>query len=105
MKSRAQRDALSANNVENNLGRLLERSPSHRRRFMSGKLHAESVRILTENVTLQDRALSKELQRKYIEAVGGGADARQNGYLSLRAMVTEPKRLAEILVERCRRYA
>jgi pimeloyl-ACP methyl ester carboxylesterase len=51
--------------------------PSHRRRFMAGKLYAESLRILTENVsrrgmpdniprtwilTLRDRALAQKLQ-------------------------------------------
>ena len=92
--------------------------PAHRRRFMAGKLYAESLRILTENVswrgmpdniprtwilTLRDRALAPKLQRKNIEALGG-----VQTLIELDAchclMVSEPERLAEILVERCRLY-
>jgi pimeloyl-ACP methyl ester carboxylesterase len=92
--------------------------PSHRRRFMTGKLCAESLRILTENVsrrgmpgdiprtwilTLRDRALAPKVQRKYIEAIGGVQTLIEiDTYHCL--MVSEPERLAEILVERCCLY-
>jgi hypothetical protein len=60
--------------------------PSYRRRFMTGKLYAESLRILTESasrrgmpddiprtwiLTLRDRALAPKVQREYIEAIDG----------------------------------
>jgi pimeloyl-ACP methyl ester carboxylesterase len=92
--------------------------PAHRRRFMTGKLYAESLRILTEKVsyrgmpadvprtwilTQRDRALAPKIQRKYVEALGGvqtliGMDTCHM------LMVSEPERLAEILVDRCRLY-
>ena len=93
--------------------------PSHRRRFMTGKLYAESLRILTENVsrrgmpdnlprtwilTLRDRALAPKLQRKYIEAIGGVQTLIEIDTCHC-LMVSEPERLAEILVGRCRLYA
>jgi pimeloyl-ACP methyl ester carboxylesterase len=93
--------------------------PSHRRRFMAGKLYAESLRILTEIVsrrgipdgiprtwilTLRDRALSPKLQRKYIDALGGVQTFIEIDTCHL-LMVSEPERLAEILVERCWLYA
>jgi pimeloyl-ACP methyl ester carboxylesterase len=93
--------------------------PSHRRRFMTGKLYAESLRILTEKVsrrempdniprawilTRRDRALSPRLQGKYIEALGGVQTLIEVD-TSHMVMVSEPERLAEILVERCRVYA
>jgi pimeloyl-ACP methyl ester carboxylesterase len=88
------------------------------RRFMVGKLYLESPRILAENVsrrslpddvprtwilTTRDRALSAKSQRRSIEAIGGvqkviPIDTCHD------LMVSEPERLAEILVERCRRY-
>jgi pimeloyl-ACP methyl ester carboxylesterase len=92
--------------------------PSHRRRFMTGKLHAESLRILTENVswrgmpddiprtwimTLRDRALAPKLQRRNIEALGGVQTLIEIDTCHC-LMVSEPERLAEILVERCRLY-
>jgi pimeloyl-ACP methyl ester carboxylesterase len=92
--------------------------PSHRRRFMTGKLYAESVRILTEPVTRRgmpddiprtwiltrrDRALTPKLQRKYIEAVGGVQQLIEMDTCHM-LMVSEPERLAKILVERCRSY-
>jgi pimeloyl-ACP methyl ester carboxylesterase len=92
---------------------------SHRRRFMAGKLYAESLRILTENVsrrgmpgdiprtwilTLRDRALAPKLQRKNIEALGGVQTLIEIGTCHC-LMVSEPERLANILVERCRLYA
>jgi pimeloyl-ACP methyl ester carboxylesterase len=93
--------------------------PSHRRRFMTGKLYAESLRILTENVswrgmpddiprtwilTLRDRALAPKLQRKNIEALGGVQTLIEIDTCHC-LMVSEPERLADILVERCRLYA
>ena len=103
------------------LGRFayLNGVPSHRRRFMTGKLYAESLRILTENVsrrgmpddiprtwilTLRDRALAPKLQRNNIEALGG-VQALVEIDTCHCLMVSEPERLAEILVERCRLYA
>jgi hypothetical protein len=89
------------------------------RRFMAGKLYLESPRILAENVsrrdmpddvprtwilTTRDHALSLESQFKSIAAIGGvqtliPVDTCHD------LMVSEPKRLAEILIERCRLYA
>jgi pimeloyl-ACP methyl ester carboxylesterase len=92
--------------------------PSDRRRFMAGKLHPESLRILTETVsrygmpddlprtwilTQRDRALAPTLQHKYIEAIGG-VQTLINADTCHCLMVSEPKRLAQILVERCRLY-
>ncbi len=93
--------------------------PSHRRLFMTGKLYAESLRILTENVsrrgipddiprtwilTLRDRVLAPKLQRNNIEALGG-VQALVEIDTCHCLMVSEPERLAEILVERCQLYA
>ena len=92
--------------------------PSHRRRFMSGKLYAESLRILTEPVTRRgmpdeiprtwiltrrDRALTPKMQRKYIEAVGGVQQLVEMDTCHM-LMVSDPERIAKILVERCRSY-
>jgi pimeloyl-ACP methyl ester carboxylesterase len=92
--------------------------PAPRRRFMAGKLYAESLRILTEKVvrrgmpdhiprawilTKRDRALAPKLQRKYIESVGGVQAVIEMDTCHM-LMVSEPERLAEILVERCRLY-
>lgn len=92
--------------------------PSHRRRFMTGKLYAESLRILTEKVSRQgmpddiprtwiltkrDRALAPKLQRRYIESLGGVQTLIEVDTCHM-VMVSEPKRLAQILVERCRLY-
>jgi pimeloyl-ACP methyl ester carboxylesterase len=93
--------------------------PSHRRRFMAGKLYAESLRILTEKMsrrgmpndiprtwilTGHDRALAPKVQRKYIEALGGVQTLIEIDTCHM-VMVSEPERLAEILVARCRLYA
>jgi len=92
--------------------------PSQRRRFMTGKLYAESLRILTENVsrrgmpddiprtwilTRRDRALAPKLQRKNIEALGGVQTLIEIDTCHC-LMVSEPERLAEILVGRCGLY-
>jgi pimeloyl-ACP methyl ester carboxylesterase len=97
---------------------FLNRVPSHRRRFMAGKLYAESLRILTEKVsrrrmpediprtwilTRRDRALTPKMQREYIEALGGVQTLIELDTCHM-LMVSEPERLAEILVERCRLY-
>jgi pimeloyl-ACP methyl ester carboxylesterase len=89
------------------------------RRFMVGKLYPESPHILAENVsrrgmpddiprtwilTLRDRALSVKLQRKAIDAIGGVQTIIEMATCHM-LMVSEPKRLAEILIERCRLYA
>jgi pimeloyl-ACP methyl ester carboxylesterase len=93
--------------------------PSHRRRFMVGKLYPESLRILTEKMsrrempdniprtwilTMRDRALAPKLQREYIEAIGGVQTLIEIDSCHM-VMVSEPEKLAEILVGRCRRYA
>jgi pimeloyl-ACP methyl ester carboxylesterase len=93
--------------------------PLRRRRFMAGKLYAESPRILTENVswrgmpnniprtwllTLRDRALAPKMQRKYMEAIGGVQTIIEFDTCHC-LMVSEPELLAETLVERCRLYA
>jgi pimeloyl-ACP methyl ester carboxylesterase len=88
------------------------------REFMAGRLCAESARIPAENVsrrdmpkdvprtwilTLRDRALSQKSQRRSIEALGGVQTVIEMDTCH-DLMVSEPKRLAEILVERCRQY-
>ena len=93
--------------------------PSHRRRFMAGKLYAESLRILTEKVsrrgmpvdiprtwilTRRDRTLAPKVQRKYIEGLGGVQTLIEIDTCHM-VTVSEPERLAQILVERCRLYA
>jgi pimeloyl-ACP methyl ester carboxylesterase len=93
--------------------------PSHRRRFMAGKLYAESLRILTEKVsrrgmpddiprtwilTRRDRALAPKVQRKYIDALGGVQTLIEMDACHM-MLVSEPEQLAKILVERCRLYA
>lgn len=92
---------------------------AHRRRFMTGKLYAESLRMLVEKVSRQgmpddiprtwiltrrDRALTPKVQRNYIEALGGVQTLIEVDTCHM-LMVSEPERLAEILVERCRLYA
>ncbi len=93
--------------------------PRVRRRFMEGKLHSESLAVLAEKVTrrgmpvdvprtwiltLRDRALTPKLQRTYIHALGGVQTLIEMDTCHC-LMVSEPERLAQILVERCRLYA
>lgn len=93
--------------------------PSHRRRFMAGKLYAESLRILTEKVsrrgmpvdiprtwilTRRDRTVAPKVQREYIEGLGGVQTLIEIDTCHM-VTVSEPERLAQILVERCRLYA
>jgi pimeloyl-ACP methyl ester carboxylesterase len=92
--------------------------PRARRKFIAGKVYPESARMLAEKVsrqgmpdeiprtwilTTRDRALSVKLQHKGIDAIGG-----VQAIIPLDTchclMVSKPERLAEILVERCRRY-
>jgi hypothetical protein len=90
--------------------------PRARRGFMVGKLYAESPCILAENVsregmpdevprtwilTSRDRTISVKMQRKGIEAIGGVQTLIPIDTCHL-LMVSEPERLASILVERCR---
>jgi pimeloyl-ACP methyl ester carboxylesterase len=89
------------------------------RRFNRDRFYAESPSIVFEEVdrsampdevprtwilTLRDRALSVASQRRSIAVLGGvqtvlPMDTCHN------LMVSEPELLAEVLVERCRRYA
>jgi pimeloyl-ACP methyl ester carboxylesterase len=93
--------------------------PRARRRFMADKRYAESLVVLAENVsrqgmpeevprtwilTTRDRALSGKLQRKGIEALGGVQTLIPIDSCHL-LMVSEPKTLAEILIQRCLLYA
>jgi hypothetical protein len=88
------------------------------RGFMAGRLCAESARIPGQNVsrrgmpddvprtwilTLRDRALSQKSQRRSIAALGGVQTIVEMDTCH-DLMVSEPERLAEILVDRCRRY-
>ena len=85
---------------------------------MDGKLHAESARMLAENVsrrdmptdvprtwilTLRDKALSPKQQRASIEALGGVQTLIEMDTCHC-LMVSEPERLAQMLVARCRQY-
>jgi hypothetical protein len=86
---------------------------------MAGKLYAESLRILTEKIsrrgmpddiprtwilTRRDRALAPKVQRNYIDALGGVQTLIEMDTCHM-MLVSEPERLAQILVERCRLYA
>ena len=86
---------------------------------MAGRLYLEAARILAENVsrrdmpdevprtwilTLRDRALSPKSQRRSIAALGGVQTVIPIDTCHI-LMVSEPKRLAEILIERCRLYS
>jgi pimeloyl-ACP methyl ester carboxylesterase len=86
-----------------------------RRRSMAGRLYPESSRIFLEKVsrrdmpdvprtwifTLRDRTHSTTQQRASIAALGG-VDTLIPIDTCHGLMVSEPERLAEILVERCR---
>lgn len=93
--------------------------PSYRRRFMTGKLYAESLRILTEKLsrrgmpddisrtwilTRRDRAVAPRVQRRYVESLGGVQTLIEMDTCHF-MMISEPERLASTLVERCRLYA
>jgi pimeloyl-ACP methyl ester carboxylesterase len=90
--------------------------PRARRRFMAGRLHPESSQLPVEKVsrrgmpgdvprtwilTRRDRTHPVKEQLASIEAIGGVQEViEMNTCHGL--MVSEPERLAEILVERCR---
>jgi hypothetical protein len=86
------------------------------RDFALTRIYAESRRVILEPVdrrdlptevprtwimTLRDRALSSRQQRGCIEALGG-VDTMICIDTCHNLMYSEPKRLAEILIERCR---
>ena len=90
--------------------------PRAQRRFMSGRLYPDASRIPVEKVsrgdmpgdvprtwilTKRDRTHSVKEQRASIEAVGG-VQALIEMDTCHGLMVSEPARLAEILVDRCR---
>jgi pimeloyl-ACP methyl ester carboxylesterase len=87
-----------------------------KRAFALARIYAESRRVIVEPVdrrdlpdevprtwimTLQDRALSLRQQRGCIEALGG-VDTMICIDTCHDLMYSEPRRLAEILIERCR---
>ena len=93
--------------------------PRARRKFMDDKLYPESARLLGEKVsarvlpdavprtwilTQRDRMLSEESQHRGIEALGGVQEVIPIDTCHL-LMISEPERLAQILVDRCRMYA
>ncbi len=103
------------------VGRLvfLNGVPREARRFMLERLCSDSPRVATEVVsrrdmpgdvprtwilTLRDRALSVNSQRRSIAALGGVSTVIPMDTCH-DMMVSEPARLAEILVERCRSHA
>jgi pimeloyl-ACP methyl ester carboxylesterase len=86
------------------------------RRFALSRLYPESVRVIVEPVdrgemphdvprtwvmTLRDRALSARQQHNCITVLGG-VDTIVAIDTCHDAMISEPRRLAEILIERCR---
>jgi pimeloyl-ACP methyl ester carboxylesterase len=86
---------------------------------MTGKLYPESARILAEKVsrrdmpndvprtwilTLRDRAVPVKSQRRSIDAIGGVQAVIQVDTCHC-LMVSEPERLAQIVVDRCRLYS
>ncbi len=90
--------------------------PRARRRLMASRFYAESSQIPMERVsrrrmprdiprtwilTLRDRTHPVKEQRASIEAIGGVHSTIEID-TSHMVMVSEPERLAEILVERCR---
>lgn len=93
--------------------------PRARRRFMAGRLHPDASRIPVEMVsrrnmptevprtwilTTRDRTHSVKEQRASFEAIGGVQTLIPIDTCP-GLMISEPERLAEILVERCRRYS
>jgi pimeloyl-ACP methyl ester carboxylesterase len=91
--------------------------PRARRRWMLERLTSESPHIPVERIsrdgmpdvprtwilTTRDRSLSIRSQRRSIEAIGGVHTLIEMDTCH-DLMVSAPERLAEILVERCRRY-
>jgi len=92
---------------------------SRKREFTVNRFYPESPSVVLENVdraempddvprtwilTLRDRALSVKTQRRCIEAIGGVQTIIEVDTCH-DLMVSEPERLAEILVGRCRLYS
>jgi pimeloyl-ACP methyl ester carboxylesterase len=92
--------------------------PRRRRLFMRGRLYPESPQVMVEKVsrrgmpdsvprtwilTRRDRTHSPKEQRASIEALGGVQNVITMDTCHA-LMVSEPERLAEILVARCRAY-
>lgn len=90
-----------------------------RRQFIEHRLCAESSRVIVEHVsrrdlpdevprtwilTRRDHVLSIKSQRRSIEAIGGVQNIVELDTCH-DLMVSEPERLAELLVERCRLYS
>jgi pimeloyl-ACP methyl ester carboxylesterase len=88
------------------------------RRFMRNKFYPESARIIGETVsrktmpndvprswilTTRDRTLSERSQRMSIDALGGVSTVIEVDTCH-NLMVSEPIRLAKILIDRCRLY-
>ncbi|HEX9499282.1 MAG TPA: alpha/beta hydrolase [Mycobacterium sp.] len=89
------------------------------RRFLLPRICGESVRLVTEKVdrdqlpddvkrtwilTLRDHSLSVRTQRKSIDVIGGVQTLIPVDTCHC-LMVSEPERLSEILVERCRLWS
>lgn len=92
--------------------------PPARRQFVKDRLYPESGSILAERIsaadrsddiprtwilTTRDRAVSVKAQRQSMRAIGG-VQAQVSIDTCHDLMISEPERLAEILVERCRLY-
>jgi pimeloyl-ACP methyl ester carboxylesterase len=92
--------------------------PRARRRWMLDRLCAESPQMVVQNIsrsdfpdevprtwilTTRDRSLSVKSQRRSIEALGGVQTVIEIDTCH-DLMVSEPERLAEILIERCSLY-
>jgi pimeloyl-ACP methyl ester carboxylesterase len=97
---------------------MLNGVPRSRRRFMSGRLHPDAPHIPVERVsrigmpadvprtwilTTRDRTHTRKEQRASIKALGGVQTVIEMATCH-DLMVSEPERLAEILVDRCRCY-
>jgi pimeloyl-ACP methyl ester carboxylesterase len=92
--------------------------PRTRRQFIEQRLCAESSRVIVEHVsrrdlpgevprtwilTRRDHVLSVRSQRRSIEALGGVQTVLELDTCH-DLMISEPERLAELLIERCRLY-
>ena len=92
--------------------------PTSQREFVLSRICGESIHLVTEKVdrselpddvswtwilTRRDRSLSQRQQHRSIAALpGAGTVMPMDTCHDL--MVSEPERLAKLLVERCRRY-
>jgi hypothetical protein len=66
-------------------------------------VHGGGLAANSWELTLRDRALSAKSRRRSIDAIGGVQTLIPMDTCHC-LMVSEPVRLAEILVERCRQY-